>query len=152
VSTEENKATVRRQIEETWNRGNLDYADECFTSDFVKHDPLSAEEIRGPDGFKHNVATTRAAFPDFHVEIVTQLAEGDLVATRYVVSGTQEGELEGMPPSGNRIEVAGTGVDRFSGGKIAESWEMYDTLGMMQQLGVIPQPGDTDETPYEKIE
>jgi steroid delta-isomerase-like uncharacterized protein len=140
VTAEENKAFVRRQIEETWNKGNLDFVDEGFTSDYVKHDPLSPEEIRGPEGFKRNVAETRSAFPDFRIEIVEQLAEGDLVATRYVVCGTQEGELEGIPPTGNRIQVAGTGVDRFSEGKIAESWEMYDTLGMMQQLGVIPSP------------
>ena len=145
MSAEENKAFVRRQIEETWNKGNLDFVDEGFTSDFVKHDPLSPEEIRGPEGFKENVATTRMAFPDFHVRIVDQLAEGDLVATRYIISGTHEGALAGIPPSGNRIEVAGTGVDRFSGGKIAESWEMYDTLGMMQQLGVIPSPESLPE-------
>jgi steroid delta-isomerase-like uncharacterized protein len=140
MSTEENKVFVRRVDEEVWNRGNLDFADKCFTADFIQHDPASPEEIRGPEGYKHNVATIRAAFPDLHFEIVDQIAEGDRVATRFVITGTQEGELAGIPATGKRIEVAGTGVDYFSGGKIAESWEYYDVMGMMQQLGVIPYP------------
>ena len=66
MSAEEKKAFVRRQIDELWNKGNLDAADECFTSDFISHDPASPEGIRGPEGFKHNVAAVRSAFPDFH--------------------------------------------------------------------------------------
>lgn len=140
MSAEENKAFVRRQIEETWNKGNLDFADEGFTSDFVQYDPANPEGIHGPDGFKQNVAQMRSAFPDLHMEIVDQIAEGDRVATRYVIRGTQEGDLPNIPATGKRIEVWGTGVDYFSGGKIAESWEHYDVMGIMQQLGVIPPP------------
>jgi steroid delta-isomerase-like uncharacterized protein len=140
MSTEERKAFVRHQIEELWNKGNLDAADECFTSVFVSHDPASPEPIRGPEGFKQNVAAVRAAFPDFHMQIVDQLAEGDRVVTRYLTTGTQKGELTGIPPTGKRVEVDGMGIDYFSGGKIAESWEYYDVMGIMQQLGVIPYP------------
>jgi steroid delta-isomerase-like uncharacterized protein len=140
MSTEQRKAFVRRQIEELWNKGNLDAADECFTSEFVGHDPASPEEIRGPEGFKQNVAAVRAAFPEFHVQIVDQVAEGERVVTRYVTTGTQEGELTGIPPTGKRVDVDGMGIDYFSGGKIAESWEYYDVMGIMQQLGVIPYP------------
>lgn len=140
MSTEENKAYVRRQIDELWNKGNLDAADECFTPDFVGHDPVNPEEIRGPDGFRQSVAATRSAFPNFHVEIIDQVAEGDKVVTRYVTSGTHQGELPGIRPTGKRIEVAGMGIDYFSEGKIAESWEYYDVMGMMQQMGVIPYP------------
>jgi len=121
MSIEENKANVRRQIEEMWNKGNLDLAEEFFTPDFVSHDPFSSEEIRGPEGFKQFVATSRAPFPDLHMRIEDQIAEGDRVATRYVISGTQEGEVQGMPASSKRIEVSGTGIDRISGGKYAES-------------------------------
>jgi predicted ester cyclase len=98
---EERKAFVRRQIDELWNKGNLEAAEECFTSDFVSHDPASPEQIRGPEGFKQNVAEVRAAFPNFHMRIVDQVAEGDRVVTRYVTTGTQEGELAGSPrPAG----------------------------------------------------
>jgi steroid delta-isomerase-like uncharacterized protein len=140
MTAEERKAIVRRQIEELWNKGNLDFADECFTSGYVSHDPASPEVIRGPEGFKQNVAAVRSAFPDFHVEIVDQVAEGDKVVTRYVTRGTQAGELADIPPTGKRVDVMGMGIDYFSGEKVAESWEYYDVLGMMQQMGVIPYP------------
>jgi steroid delta-isomerase-like uncharacterized protein len=140
MSAETRKALERRLIEEVWNRGNLDFAERCFTTDYVNHDPSSPEEIRGPEGFKQNVAAIREAFPDFRMEIVDQVAEGEKVVTRYVITGTQEGELAGIPPSGRRIEVDGMGIDYFRGGKICESWEYYDVMGLMQQLGAIPYP------------
>jgi steroid delta-isomerase-like uncharacterized protein len=138
---EQAKAFVRRQIDELWNRGNLDFAVECFTEDFVGHDPAIPEGVHGPEGFKQNVATTRTAFPDFRVEIVDQVAEGDRVVTRYVTTGTQQGEVEGLPPTGRRVAVAGMGIDYFREGKICESWEYYDVMGTMQQLGMIVVPG-----------
>jgi steroid delta-isomerase-like uncharacterized protein len=141
MTAEERKAFVRRQIDELWNRGNLDAAEECFTEDFVSHDPSSPEEVRGPEGFKQSVAEVRAAFPDFRMEIVDQVAEGEKVVTRYVTTGTQEGELAGIPPTGNRVEVAGMGIDYFRGGKIRESWEYYDVMGLMRQMGVATVPG-----------
>ena len=141
MTAEERKAFVRRQIDEMWNKGNLDFAEECFTSDFVSHDPSSPEEIRGPEGFKQTVATVRAAFPDFHMEIVDQVAEGEKVVTRYVTTCTHQGELAGIPPTGKRVEVAGMGIDYFRGGKICESWEYYDVMGLMQQIGVATIPG-----------
>jgi predicted ester cyclase len=104
---DERKAFVRRQIEELWNKGNLDAADECYTSDYVSHDPASPEEIRGPVGFKQNVAAVRAAFPDFHMQIVDQVAEGDRVVTRYVTTGTQEGELTGIPRPAGGLRLLG---------------------------------------------
>jgi steroid delta-isomerase-like uncharacterized protein len=145
VSAEENKALARRVIEEMFNEGNLDVADEILAPDYVDHDPSSPQEIRGPEGLKAFVGMARSAFPDTHIRIEEQVAEGDLVATRYVVSGTQEGEMEGIPPTGNRVEFSGISIDRFSGGKLAETWDNYDALGMMQQLGVIPSPEEQQE-------
>ena len=141
MSPEERKAFVRRQIEEMWNGGNLNLVNEFFTSDFVSHGLTGSEGIHGPEGYKQYAAAVLSAFPDYHMQIVDQVAEGDRVTTRFVVSGTHKGELEGLPPTGNRVEFALTGVDRFSGGKIAESWEVYDTLGLMQQLGLVMVPG-----------
>ena len=140
MSAEENKALARRVIEEMFNEGNLDVADEILAPDYVDQDASSPQEIRGPEGLKAFVRMARSAFPDTHIRIEEQVAEGDLVATRYVYSGTQEGELEGIPPTGNRVEFSGIIIDRFSGGKLAESWDNYAALGVMQQLGVIPSP------------
>ena len=83
----------------------------------------------------------RGAFPDAQIIIEDQLAEGDMVATRWTARGTHQGELLGVPPSGNRVEVAGMTISRAEGGKIAEEWNNYDALGLMQQIGAIPEAG-----------
>ena len=82
MSAEENKALSRRVMTELFNEGNLDVADELLAPDYVDHDPASPQEMRGPEGFKRFVATMRSAFPDTHVRIEDEVAEGDLVATR----------------------------------------------------------------------
>lgn len=138
MSSEERKAFVRRKIEVLWNEGNLDAADEYFTSDFVSHDPTSPQDIRGPERVRQNAAAVRSAFPDLHVEIVDQVAEGDKVVTRYVVTGTHDGELAGISPTGKRLEVAGMGIDYFSGEKIAESWEFLGVLQLERVTALWP--------------
>jgi steroid delta-isomerase-like uncharacterized protein len=106
----------------------------------VDHDPTEPEEMRGPAGVKRYAAEVRGAFPDVRVTIEEQVAEGDGVATRYTLGGTHEGELMGIPPTGNRVEITGVAFERLADGKIVESRDNYDALGMMQQLGVIPAP------------
>lgn len=138
---EENKAIVRREAEEMFNRGNLDAADEIYAVDYVGHDPNSPEEIRGIEEAKQYAAMYREAFPDLEATIEDQVAEGDKVATRYTFRGTHQGELMGVAPSGNRVEVTGMVISRIEGGKIAEDRSDYDALGLMQQIGAIPEPG-----------
>ena len=137
MSTEENKALARRVIEEMFNKGNLDVADELIAPDYVDHDPAMPEDVRGPEGFKEYVSAYRSAFSDLHVEIEEQLAEGDLVATRWTGTGTHDGELAGIPPTGNRVTLPGMEIVRISGGKLVEGWEGYDSMTMMRQLGVV---------------
>ena len=137
---EENKAVVRRQLDELFNKGNLDLAEELLAPDFVEHDPAMPEDLHGIEAFKQYVGGYRSAFPDIHIEVEDQVAEGDRVATRWTGTGTHEGELMGIAPTGNRAEVAGMNISRIEGGKIAESWSNYDVMGMMQQLGVTPSP------------
>ncbi len=138
--SEENKALSRRVIEEIFNAGNLEVADEIVAEDHVHHDPAMPEEGHGIEHFKEFATMYRSAFPDVRIEIEDQIAEGDKVASRWVASGTHEGELMGIEPTGNRVRVAGTTIDRIAEGQIAETWDNYDALGMMQQLGVIPSP------------
>ena len=137
---EENKAVVRRQLDELFNKGNLDLAEELLAPDFVEHDPAMPEDLHGIEAFKQYVGGYRSAFPDIHIEVEDQVAEGDRVATRWTGTGTHQGELMGIAPTGNRAEVAGMNISRIEGGKIAESWSNYDVMGMMQQLGVTPSP------------
>ncbi len=141
MSSEENKAVVRRVIEEMFNEGNLDAADELIAPDYVQHDPAMPEEARGPEGFKEFAAAFRAAFPDLHMEIEEQIAEGDLVATRWTCTGTHDGDLMGIAPTGKRVRQPGMDISRVSdGGKVVETWEGYNSMVMMQQLGVVPSP------------
>jgi steroid delta-isomerase-like uncharacterized protein len=140
VSAEENKAISRRADEELFDRGNLDVADELFVPNFVYHDPASGEDWHGSESVKRYATMMRAAFPDLYYTLEDQIAEGDKVVTRYKAGGTHQGELMGIAPTGNRVEITGISIMRIDGGKIEEIWENYDTLGMMQQLGVIPPP------------
>jgi steroid delta-isomerase-like uncharacterized protein len=137
MSTEENKALARRVIEQMFNEGNLDVADELLALDYVDHDPSLPEDVHGPEGFKQYVGMYRAAFPDLHVQIEDQLAEGDRVATRWTGTGTHDGELAGIAPTGKRVTVPGMEIVRIANGKLVEGWEGYDSGTLMQQLGVM---------------
>jgi steroid delta-isomerase-like uncharacterized protein len=139
--SEENKALARRNIEEVFNEGNLATIDELIDPDWVNHDPTNPEGFRGIEGAKQFVEVYRSAFPDVHITIEEQVAEGDMVATRWTARGTHQGELSGIPASGNQVTVRGMSMDRISGGKIVETWDNYDALGMMQQIGAIPEAG-----------
>jgi len=138
--SEENKAVVRRFIEEVWNNGNLAAIDELVAEDHVDHDPAQAGSPGGREGVRAFVQMYRAAYPDTRIELGEMIAEGDLVAAPWTATGTHQGDLMGIAPTGKSIAVTGIGIDRVSGGKIAESWANYDALGMLAQLGAMPAP------------
>ena len=138
--SEENKALARRAVEEIFNAGNLEVVDEIVSEDHVHHDPAMPEEGHGREHTKEFASMYRSAFPDLHVEIQDQLAEGDRVAIRWVASGTHQGDLMGINPTGNRVTLMGMTIHRIADGQIAETLEIYDALGMMQQVGAIPSP------------
>ena len=136
----ENKAIMRRLIEEGFNRGNLEVYDELVAPDFVNHSaPPGAPPTR--EGWKQGAAMFRAAFPDLHFHIEDEIAEGDLVVTRFTGHGTHQGELMGIPATDKDLTFSGINIARIAGGKIMESWEEFDKLGVMEQLGVVPAPG-----------
>jgi len=141
MSAEENKAIVRRQEEKLFTQGNLDAADEIYAPNYVGHDPTNPEDMRGLVAAKQAAADYREAFPDLQVTIEDLIAEGDKVAARVRFRGTHQGELEGLAPTGRRVESTGIVISRIEAGKIAEDWANFDDLGMMQQLRVIPEPG-----------
>lgn len=142
MSTEQNKAISRRWYLEIFNQNRLAVADEIHTVDYSNHDPYAPPGGygRGPQATKNVVTLFRAAFPDVHFTIDQQIADGDMVATRWTATGTNTGPLNGMPPTGKRITVSGISIERFQDGKIAETRVNWDFLSMLQQLGVIPQP------------
>lgn len=132
---DKNKAIARRFLDELWNRGNFRAVDQLLASDYDGH---SSTEIQGPDGAKEFVSGLRIAFPDFQFEVLDQVSEGDEVATRWIISGTHEGEFQGMPPSGKRIEMTGITIFRIADGKLIEGWTNEDVLGMLQQIRAVP--------------
>jgi steroid delta-isomerase-like uncharacterized protein len=138
MSAEENKALVRRFVEEFWNEGKTAAADELMALDAEIHMPTG--EVVDPDGLKSFAGTFRESFPDWHSTFEELIAEGERVAERWTGRGTHRGELQGIPPTGKRVEVPGSVFYRIVGGKIVEFRGQLDMMGLMQQLGVIAPP------------
>ena len=138
--SEQNKA-LNRRFYEACNDNNLDAFDELMAADAVDHD-LPPGLPPGRDGVKAFLGMFLSAFPDLTFTIEDQIAEGDRVVTRWTATGTHNGELMGIPATGKQVTVTGLDINRFSGGKSVEHWGQFDQMGMMQQLGVIPMPGE----------
>jgi predicted ester cyclase len=138
MSTEENKALARR-FRETADKNKGTGMEEFLSPQMVLHSPgrpsLNRKQVQGLIGVFYS------AFPDLHHTIEDQIAEGDKVVNRVTLRGTHQGEFQGIPPTGKEVAFAGILIDRYEGGKIVESWSNLDTMGLMQQLGVIPAPG-----------
>jgi steroid delta-isomerase-like uncharacterized protein len=137
VSDEDNKALVRRFVDEVQSAGNIDLIDEICSPEFVNHSALPGIPA-DCEGIKIVTAMFRRAFPDSYFTVEDMVAEGDKVATRKTFHGTHEGEFMGIPPSGRSVSMGLMDIVRISEGRVVEHWSMGDTLGMMQQLGVIP--------------
>jgi len=140
MSTEENKALVRRIFAEGVNQNNPSVIDELLAPNFVIYDP--------PPGFPHNregfrqlFATFRTAFPDLHMTFEAEFADGEYVIHRGYATGTHKGEFQGNPPTGKQVKVNVIHIWRVVNGKAVENWVQLDLLGLMQQLDVVPAPG-----------
>ncbi len=138
MSTEQNKSIVRRWIEEGWNQGNVGVVDQFYAADVVQHDPGSPVPVTSSEALKQYVGAFLAGLPDLHFTIDDLIAEGDKVLWRFTGRGTQTGPLMNIPPSGKVGESTGMALFRLADGKIVEVWVNFDTLGLLQQLGVIP--------------
>jgi steroid delta-isomerase-like uncharacterized protein len=146
MAAEDYKTIVQRFFDECCNEKKLDIADQLFTTDHIYHDPSIPDVPPGPDGMKQAIAIYHRGFPDAHWQVNAMLLAGDTVITRWTGSGTQTGELAGkptIPPTGKMVQVDGIWLHRLAGNKIAESWNVWDTLGMLQQMGIVPMPTTT---------
>ena len=140
MSTEENKAFVRRFYDEVLNKGNLGVLDKLVAANHIDH-AAPPGIPQGIDGAKQWFAMMRKAFPDSRVTVNDLLAEGDKVVARISMKATHKGDFFGVPATGKAVTIEGIDIIRLSGGKAAEHWGQFDNLGMMQQLGVVPPPG-----------
>ena len=114
--------------------------DKLYATDYVEHSG-TGEDIRGLKDYKQSISELYTAFPDIHFTLHDMVVEGNKVAVRFTFSGTHKGEFMGIPPTNKKMTTSGIYIDRIAGGKFAESWVRYDTLGLMQQLGLAPTPG-----------
>jgi predicted ester cyclase len=137
----ENRLIGRRVLIELWGGGRLEVADELYAANYVDHAGTGPEpgELKGPEGIKQAVTLFRTAFPDLTYTVHAEIAEGDLVMTRFSATGTQKGLFLGVAPTGRVISYTGMDLNRIVNGKIVESWVNYDALGLLQQLGLAPE-------------
>ena len=137
MTTETNKAIIRRIVEEIENRDNLALIDELLAPNFVNHTPAPGLPPDG-EGIKQLLSMYRAALPDGSMTIEDMIAEGDKVATRKTYRGTHQGEFLGIPPTGRHVTVGLIDIMHIVDGKVVEHWNVGDDLSMLQQLGVLP--------------
>ncbi len=139
MSTEENKALIRRSFSEVYNQGNLDLVDEIYDKDFISQTP--PDILKGPESIKQYASMLRSAFPDLQLTVEDQIAEGEKVVTRFTFTGTHKGEYMGVASTGKLVRGTGITIHRVANGKMVESWDNFDALGMMQQMEAVLLPG-----------
>jgi len=135
-----NRLIGRRVLLELWGEGKLEVAGELYAPDYIDHvsrGPESAQ-VRGPEGIKQAVMLFRSAFPDLRYAVEEEMAERDLVWTRFSARGTFKGPFLGAAPTGKTASYTGMDLNRIAGGKIVESWVNYDALALLQQVGLAP--------------
>ena len=139
MSSEENKAFMRRFYEEVFNQKNLAAIDDFVAPDFVNRSAAQLGLVSGDlEHVRQFVVEVMQSFPDLHYTVEDMVAEGDKVVTRLTISGTQQGAFMGIPATGKHATVADIEIFRITGGKAVETWVQVDFLGLLQQLGAIP--------------
>ncbi len=139
--SEQNKNNVRRLFEEVWNKGNVAVADELFAPAYTHHDSSTPDVGRGPESEKKRATFYRNAFSDLRLTIEDLIADGETVVARWSCRGTHKGEFNGIAPTGKQVNMTGISIARFTNGKMTEGYVNWDALGLMQQLGVVPELG-----------
>jgi predicted ester cyclase len=136
--SEQNKAVIRRLIDEVWNQRAFDAADELFAPEAIIYESGVALPGAGPAIVKKGVGAFCAAYPDIRVTIDDMIAADDKVVVRWSSIGTHRGEMQGIAPTNRKVAANGIAIYRFGGGKVVEEWMNTDQLGILKQLGVIP--------------
>jgi len=136
--SDHNAAIVRRVVEEIWNRGDLDLADNLFTPSYVNHYGLISDLVRGSEAIKLSVALYRTAFPNMQITAHNLVAQGETVALRWTARNAGSDERTAIAPSTTRGTLTGMTFCRLVGDKIAESWTSWDTAGVLRHVGVLP--------------
>ena len=139
MSAEEYRRLARRFVEDVWDKGDLAAVEEVFARDVVDHHAVWPAP--GVEGQKQLLTAFRTTFPDLHVTADDILVDGDRIVVRWTACGTHQGELLGIPATGKQVTITGIDILRIADGKIVERWAEDNGLALMQQLGVVPSPG-----------
>ena len=147
MTTDQNKLTVRRLVEDGFNKHNFKLLDEIFAVDAISHDPSQPNLGRGPAGARESMQLYTTAFPDSKIVIEREVAEGDYVVQHLRTSGSHTGPLGPIPATGKKTDVTGVIISKLQAGKVVETWSLWDQLSLMQQLGVVPMPETAAKEP-----
>jgi steroid delta-isomerase-like uncharacterized protein len=131
----------RRFFEEVLGAGNWSVGQEIVSGNVVMHHPSSPAPIAGYEAVKGFLSAFRAGFPDLSMTVEDAFGTPEKAAVRWRMQGTHDAELFGIPPTGKAVTVRGISVVRVAGGQITEDWVSEDTMGLMQQLGLVPAMG-----------
>jgi steroid delta-isomerase-like uncharacterized protein len=143
MTTTDNKRIVEEFISDLFTKGDLTAVDRYLDPNFINHDPPLPGSAAGGEGMRQAAEVFRQAFPDWRSDVQQMIAEGDLVAEHFVAHGTHRGSVMGEPPTGQHVVLRGINIFRMAGDKIIERWGRLDDLGMLQQLGLVPEPATT---------
>ena len=139
MNAEQKKDLVRRYYQEVWTKGNLDFADQTLTDDYVNCDPTTpGERLEGRQAFKQLVGTLRGAFQDMVMTIDRQHVDGDVVVSEWTARAVHRGPLMGIPPTGKAGHTTGITISSFRGERIREDRVIWDLFGLLARLGVLP--------------
>ena len=134
----ENRALIRRWVEEVWNSGRIEAIDEMASPNAIGHGQAQHDIDIGLEQFRVFATGLRSAFPDTKVTIDYIIEQGDRVVARWTATMTHKGEFLGIAPTGKKATVTGTTTQRIVGGKIVEGWDNWDQLGLLVQIGAVP--------------
>jgi steroid delta-isomerase-like uncharacterized protein len=141
MSDADNKAIIRRLVEEGLNKRNAALIDEVYSTEYIGHDPDRPAPRRVEDLKQGMVGLLGKVFPDAQYSIEDLVAENDMVVWHWTFHATHQGELMGIPATGKAISFSGVNIFRMNNGRVVEDWVYRDTVGMLRQLGAMPPPG-----------
>ena len=139
TTADDNGQLVRRIIEDGFNEDRFEVFDDVLAADVVLHEAGQPDPLQGTEEVKAFFRTYRTAFPDATIHIDELLAADDLVVVRWTGTGTHDGDLHGIGPTGAEVSIMGMEMYRVADGRIVEGWAVFDSLGMLQQVGAIPE-------------
>jgi steroid delta-isomerase-like uncharacterized protein len=143
VSADDNRRLFQRYFDEMANGGDFDRLDEVFAPDYLHHDPANPDPrpVVGPEGVREHLVSLTGGFPDLNFEVEDTVADDEQIIVRWTARLTHTGDYFGIPPTGTKCEITGMNTWKVRDGKAIEGWVNRDDIGLLQQLGVIPMPG-----------